>query len=90
MIKVEASRGDPHRKYDQVVHRVLPSFSGVGRGSNCVTACIALRRDCHSIALEARLLAFPLYIGWCEGGALPVIMPIIGPRKTHDHRELNL
>ena len=31
-----------------------------------------------------------LQVGSCEGGALPVIMPITGPRKTHDHRELNL
>jgi len=26
----------------------------------------------------------------CEGGALPVTMSIIGPRETHDYRELNL
>ena len=26
----------------------------------------------------------------CEGGALPVIMPIIGPRETHDYGEVEL
>ena len=28
-----------------------------------------------------------LQVGSCEGGALPVIMSIIGPRETHDYRE---
>ena len=31
-----------------------------------------------------------LYVGTCEGGALPVIMSITGPRETHDYRELTL
>ena len=29
-------------------------------------------------------------VGLCEGGALLVIMSILGPRETHDYRELNL
>ena len=29
-------------------------------------------------------------IGSCEGGALPVIMSITGPRETHDYRNYNL
>ena len=29
-------------------------------------------------------------LGSCEGGALPAIMPIAGPRETHDYRDYNL
>ena len=29
-------------------------------------------------------------IGSCEGGALPVIMSITGPREPHDYRDYNL
>ena len=28
--------------------------------------------------------------GSCEGGTLPVIMSITGPRETHDYRVRNL
>ena len=31
-----------------------------------------------------------LYLGPGEGGALPVIMFIAGPRETHDDRDYNL
>ena len=79
--------------YPPSAHRVYPSgvactpkLSPSSLGESPMHAAVLLRS--RTAAPISKYL--PLYVGSCEGGTLPVIMSIIGPRVTHDYREINL
>ena len=55
---------------------------GAPRGDGGSTGC----PECKVVSTTARECRF----AGSQGGALPVIMSITGPRETHDYRELNL